>query len=399
MTSTDAPSRVALFPSQYAPHLGGVEELSAKLAAAIIAAGSTASVITHRWPSTLAARERIDGVEVSRVAFPMPTGSIGGVLRWLLAAPRSLATCVRHLRRSGASVVHVQCVSANALYAWLAARIVRVPLVVTLQGELTMDATGVYSQSFVLRRLLRHLLAHADAVTACSAQTLREAEQMMGVVTGRRGAVIYNGVDIAEFADDSPTPGTPHGRYVLGIGRLVAEKGFDVLLEAFAGITDGDVRLVIAGAGPQDAALREAADRLGIAARVDFVGRTDRPATVELFRNCTVFVLASRHEPFGIVNIEAMAAGAPIVATSVGGVPEFVEHRRNGLLVEAGDATAMRQAIVELLNDRSLSERLAAAGHGDVSRFEWSSIAGEYESIYRAVRSARRSRRRRRSRG
>jgi glycogen synthase len=383
-----APIRVALFPSQYAPHLGGVEELTARLARAIEAGGGVATVVAHRWPLSLPRAERIDGIQVSRLRFPMPSRSATGLLSFVLRFPLSLVTSVRLVRRCRADVVHVQCVSSNALYAWLAARFLRVPLVVSLQGELTMDADNVYEQSAVLRRLLRRLLSTADAVTACSAETLREAEQMMGVATGARGSVIFNGVDLREFEAHSTSRDGDHARSrrsILAIGRLVPEKGFDVLLQALATIDDPEVRLTIAGSGPQHDSLVELASTLDVADRVSFVGRTDRPATVALFQRSEVFVLSSRHEPFGIVNLEAMAGGAAIVATAVGGVPEIVGDRRNGLLIAPNDPTAMAAAIQELLDDDALRSRLVAAGIAEVTSFDWSAIADRYEDVYRLV--------------
>ena len=104
--------------------------------------------------------------------------------------------------------------------------------------------------------------------------------------------------------------------------------------------------------GPNGRRLERLADDLGLADRVRFLGATDRTADVSLFRGAEAFVLPSRHEPFGIVNLEAMAAGVPIVATAVGGVPEFVVDRETGLLVQPDDARATRELMNRLLSDR-----------------------------------------------
>ena len=96
------------------------------------------------------------------------------------------------------------------------------------------------------------------------------------------------------------------------------------------------------------------------------------------------------HEPMGIVNVEAMASGAPVVATRVGGVPEIVEHERTALLVAPEDPAALAAAIERVLRDPELAARLSAAGRAAAERFDWTAIAGQYRDIYRRVLASRR---------
>ncbi len=145
-----------------------------------------------------------------------------------------------------------------------------------------MDASGLYQRSMLMRRLLRFLLRHAEMVTACSHQTLSEAAEFTGVELGPRGSVIFNGVDVAAFRSSTP-PVDDVPPYLFGIGRLVREKGFDVLIDAFARLPSSDLRLVIAGEGPQRSELEAMAERVGVRERVSFVGRTDRAQTIHWF--------------------------------------------------------------------------------------------------------------------
>jgi glycosyltransferase involved in cell wall biosynthesis len=404
---TDAESavqRVLLASSAYSPSLGGVEELTAKLARTLIAAGVEARVSTMRWPTDLPALELVDGVEVWRHTFRAREGSIRQRAVAAATAPSTQARLTAQIREFAPDVIHVQCVSVSAGPHWVAAKKLGIPLVATLQGELTMDASRVYERSPTLRALLRDLLANADAVTACSRHTLEEAQEWFGAPLGERGRVIYNGVDVDELRGAEPMR---HPRpYVFALGRHVPQKGFDVLIEAHARrrsrARDGasseqrgdaarpaDVRgatdLVLAGEGPETAALRELAARLGVAGSVRFLGRADRNATAQWFRGASAFVLASRHEPFGIVTLEAMAAGVPVVATRVGGVPEFVHDGENGLLVAPDDPAAIAAALDRLAGDPDLSKRLAARASEDVEAFAWQRIAAQYRDVYAQV--------------
>lgn len=385
------PIRVLLVPSSYAPNLGGVEELTARLATALERHGDRVMVVTNRWPAEVRSTEVVGGIDVRRFPMELPARSISSVARFVGGFARSTVGLARVMRSFRPDVVHVQCVSTNGFYAGLAARVFRVPLVVTTQGELTMDAGGIYQKSTLLPRVMAHLLRTADAVTACSAQTLREAEQMFDIPTGRRGSVVFNGVELAEFVDVRESGGPTDEPYVFALGRHVREKGFDVLIRAMAMLDPQlSVRLVLAGDGERRSELEALAITEGVADRVVFVGRTDRPATARWFVGSRCFVLPSRHEPFGIVNVEAMASGAPVVATRVGGVPEIVEHERTALLVAPEDPAALAAAIERVLRDPELAARLSAAGRAAAEGFDWTAIAGQYRDIYRRVLASRR---------
>ncbi|MCU0309556.1 MAG: glycosyltransferase family 4 protein [Acidimicrobiales bacterium] len=341
------------------------------------------TVVTMRWPKSLAESEVIEGVPVRRVLFRTPEGRARH--RALARASRrgAVAQVVAHLRSVDAQLVHIQCVSPAAWFVAEAARRLDVPLVVTLQGELTMDATNVYGRSAFLRSTLLDLMGSADAVTACSQHTLDEAVAWSGIDLGDRGSVLYNGVEVAEF--DGPPVDEPARPYVLAVGRHVHQKGFDVLIDAFAQLVreqDFSWDLIIVGDGPEHRSLVDRAKGLGLGARVSFTGALGRSETVACFRASSLFVLPSRHEPFGIVSLEAMAAGKPVVATAVGGVPEFVADGETGRLVPPDDPEALVTA-VRWMHDHPVQ----AADFGEVGRqraasFDWSVIADEYQAVY-----------------
>jgi len=287
------------------------------------------------------------------------------------------------LRKHKIDLLHVQCVSANAHYASIASRALGLPLIVTSQGERTMDAQRVYEKSPFINKVLKRVLAEADRVTACSRDTLEDLERFTGKTFGARGSVIYNGVRLEDFegveAYRHPRP------YILGIGRHVKQKGFDVLIEAFAAAGLGSYDLLLAGDGPERVELERLARKVLIEAHVKFIGRADRATAVGLFRDCEFFVLPSRQEPLGIVNLEAMAAGKAVIASRTGGVPEIVTDGETGLLVAPGDAGALAGALRRLAGDGALRERLEAGGRERVKGFAWEAVAGSYRQIYESA--------------
>ncbi len=373
--------RVALMPSAFHPSLGGVEELTARLALEQQRNGGDPLVASMRWPRDLPVRETINGVPIWRGRFCLPEPDLRSIARFLRQAPVVTWSLTTALRRHKVDIVHVQCVSSNGLFAWLVASLLRVPLVVSLQGELTMDDAEVYSNSRTLPWVLRQLLRRAHAVTACSAHALAEAETFTGLTLGTRGTVIHNGVSLHEL--DTAVPEHRGRPYLLAIGRHVRQKGFDVLIEAFA-LTDLGLRhdLVIAGDGPERQRLEQLAVERGVAEAVVFVGRTDRVRTAALFRGCEVFVLPSRHEPMGIVNLEAMASAKPVIATRVGGVPEIVIDGETGVLVAADDPKALAEALMAVLDNPERCESMGRAGRSRAEQFDWSVIAARYDDVY-----------------
>lgn len=389
--------KIALFASAFHPHLGGVEELVRQLAHALERAGHNAIVVTERWPRTLPAEEDFEGLRVFRFPF---RARAGGSLPNQVRSAASLALTGPAIRRDIAAllgrervdVVHVQCVSNNAPYAQNAARRLGLPLVVTLQGELSMDATGLYQRSEGARALMRRTLTQADALTGCSGQTLQEAEDFLGQPFGSRGRVVFNGIRLADFENIAPEQ--RERPFILGIGRHVEQKGFDVLLRAHARLIERAREegaawpvpdLVLAGDGPMRPRLEQLRDELGLQGRAHLVGRADRPRTVALFKGCAFFVLPSRHEPMGIVNLEAMAAGRAVVASRVGGVPELVVEGQNGLLVPPDEPDALAKALWELSSRPEDAARLGKNGSERVRAFDWDAIAAQYVEVYQAA--------------
>lgn len=374
---------IAIFASAFYPHVGGVEELCRQLSLELMRKGHRVIILTNRWPRSLPEYEEVDGIPVYRLPFRVPDGSVKAHLSYHLTHQQICRQMLGILRKHAMDVLHVQCISSNGYYAMLAKQALGLPLVVTAQGELTMDATGLYQRSGYMRRTLRQILNVADAITACSRATLQELEEWYATPFGQRGCVIPNGIRLADFEDERPLE--ERRPFILGIGRMVPQKGFDLLVEGFKRAGIADMHLVVAGDGPELAVLKELAAASGLNGRVHFPGKADRQTAAALFRECVFFVLPSRHEPFGIVNLEAMAAGKAVLATRVGGVPEVVLDGETGILVPPEDVDALAEGIRRLAGDPALRERLGAAGRERARLFSWDAVTERYLEVYGKV--------------
>jgi glycogen(starch) synthase len=248
-----------------------------------------------------------------------------------------------------------------------------------------MDDHDIYEKSLALRLGLRAGLRQAATVTGCSEFVLADAATRFGL--NRWAAeVIYNGVD-RTTGPGGGAPAVVSTRYVLGLGRLVRKKGFDLLIRAFASISSAhpDVGLVLAGDGPERPELERLATALGLEERVLFLGRLDQPTVAAVMSGADAFVMPSRIEPFGIVVLEAWRAALPVIASRVGGASEFVDDGVSGLLVDPHDPLELGTAIDRLLRSRELRAGLGSEGHRRLRDFDWEVVADAYLRCYSAA--------------
>lgn len=375
-------------PSAYAPAIGGVEELTRQLALHLIEQGNRVEVWTHRHPPHLPNVEEIGGVVVRRFAMPLPGASVRSLAEFATGSPIALRRLIGAKRAFRPDVLHVQCFSGNGVYAAALSKVTRTPLVVTLQGETVMDDRDIYEHSASLRLGLRAGLRQAAAVSACSAFVLDDAVRRFGLPSGR-GVVVPNGVDTRADRLPEERLELPFSRFVLGLGRVVEKKGFDLLLNAFAEIArkHPGVGLVIGGQGTARVGLELQAAALGIENQVVFPGSLGRGQVAWVMRHAEVFVMPSRIEPFGIVTLEALAAGCPVIVSSQGGASEIVRAGIDGFVVNPFDRKSLVRSIETLLVDIALRERLSAYGRLRVQQFAWTAIADQYLELYERARS------------
>jgi phosphatidylinositol alpha-mannosyltransferase len=191
-------------------------------------------------------------------------------------------------------------------------------------------------------------------------------------------------VDIDLFGTAEPAAGLPPGRGVLWIGRLDPQKGFPVAVRAFERLAGelSDVSLVVVGDGPD----REAAGSLppGLRQRLRMVGTVPHTELPKYLSAADAFVApALGQESFGMVLIEALAAGVPVVASDIAGYREVVRDGVEGLLVPAGDSQALAAALHRVLTDGQLAQRLREAGRARALQFSWASVVDRIEAVYK----------------
>jgi glycogen synthase len=271
--------------------------------------------------------------------------------------------------------------------ARLAARMLRCPLVVTVHCSVGHTLAGRSIKARLLRRLggwiERTGLRRTDAVVVLTDRTA--AALRADGVPAERITVIPSGFDPALFAggreDVFPGLARPRIGYV---GRLAPQKRVDLLVRAFNRMA-GQAELVVVGDGPDRDLIRRLAAQSPAADRITLAGFVEHAAVPAVLASLDVLVLPSAYEEMGSVLTEAMAAGLPVVASDVGGIPEVVRPGETGLLVPPGDVDALAAALDRLVAEPPLRARLATGSRRRATDYAWPALAARVAAVYARV--------------
>ena len=369
---------IVIFSWFYLPFIGGAE-LFVKAITDRLGYRYRFVIVTARADRKLAAIDESERVSVVRVGlgnrsdkFMYPLFA----LKWALASGH-------------VDLVHAIMVNASAVAAYLFSKMKRVPTLLTLQEGDTEDYAREYLR--LLFPVYPRLHRTFDRIHAIS-RFLEQQAITYGADT-ETIRVIPNGVDTEVFrpgeSDASAKLRTRLGldgkRVVVSVSRLVPKNGLDTLVEAMPRLRreHPDVALVLVGTGLEKRHLESKADELGVSDAVVLVGEVPHEETADYLRLAHAFVRPSRSEGLGSAFLEAMASGVPVVATPVGGIPDFLDPEVTGLFCKPNDPESVAGAIGRLFTDHALSQNLRVGGLRLVqARYRWDQVADRIAAVY-----------------
>jgi rhamnosyl/mannosyltransferase len=382
--------RITQVVHNFYPVVGGIETYAYNLAKGLVDAGQTVKVYTARvpgWPR----RQVWQGIDVHRfraIARPFSYPFMPGI--------------IPALAHGNCDILHAHINSPMTVdFTAFASRLVGTPLVITYHADAVYTDIaekapafrGWLNQAYWLSRHLaagiaRHLIVTSPIYLESSRFLQRYRHKISVVPPCVDPFFLVSPQDTASAKQNLGY--AANDLLVLFVGRLVPYKGLRTLLRAFRHVRKRirSAQLAIVGSGPEQPVLEQLANQLGLADAVRFVGTLSRPRLREAYSACDLFVLPSlsRSEAFGIVLLEAMARGKPVVATHVGGIPYVVRQGQSGILVPPFDPIPLAEAISQLLNDPELRQRMGQAGRKRVlANFTREPVTMQLLEIYRKL--------------
>ena len=364
--------RLLYWTTLFLPDVGGMETLAAGLLPRLRALGHEIVVVASHGEHRLPDVTDFHGIPVHRFHFRSQVQArdlkrLARIQQEVADLKRSFQPDVVHLHSAPdpSAYFHLNTTRAHASRS----------LMTVHQKCSTFGVTG--RQDTLMGKLLRQ----ADWVSAVAAMILEELRTFVPEIR-ERSSVIHNGLE-ASTLPVTPLPFDPPR--ILVLGRLVPYKGVDLALEAFAEVARRFPRakLSIAGEGAERARLEQQATALRLTGNVEFMGLVDPEKVSELLNGATLLLMPSRTEGFPMTALEAMQRGRPIVATSVGGVPEAVMDGRTGLLVPPEDSQALASALLSLLDHPHTAKDMGEAGRlRQQAFFNLDNTARSYAALY-----------------
>jgi glycosyltransferase involved in cell wall biosynthesis len=387
--------RVLMFSYEYPPNLvGGLGRHVAELVPALAAQETNVHLVTPTLKQGTASIVVEDGVTVHRVYTPAL--SIDNIYAQVVEVNKVLEAYALQLKESF-DLIHVH----DWLTGFAGIALQRAwarPLIATIhatergrchghiRGDLEKAIDGVDQQ----------LIEQADHVVVCSRFMFNEVQSYFHTSTSRM-SVIFNGVNTADLRNGHKVDELltmrerciNRGQHIVfAVARLVYEKGMHQLVEAAPKILAQfpETQFVIAGKGPEAKVLKQRARQLGVVDHMDFVGFVSDEERNEYYQNACCAVFPSLYEPFGIVAIEAMALGCPVVVSDVGGLGEIVKHAHNGVTIYPNNADSVTWGVTHILADPKRAQEYAVTAFSDVEElYSWARIARLTRAVYRRV--------------
>lgn len=369
--------KIALVSDWYYPKVGGVAVHMHDLAVYLSRRGHEVDIITNNRKTGKEDELRVEGIDLVKVPGHVMEG-IGINMTVFARNAHSLQPILEKY-----DVVHGQhAFTPLALKAVSFARKAGKGALLTTHSvnfensrALKMIAKGAFPY-------FKYYLKNPHRIIAVS----KASKEFIKKFTDVPVDIIYNGISLERFKDDWDKESLKselgvEGPMILYVGRIEPRKGVGTLISAMKNING---RLVVVGNGSTLPLLREKARHLGVLDRINFMGHVEYNRLPQLYGASDVFVLPSLSEAFGIVLLEAMASGVPVVGTSAGGIPEILDGC--GMVVQPGNADELADAINLLLDNQNLAGKLGRLGRRRVERlYDWRIIAEKIESTYMEV--------------
>lgn len=357
---------------EFPPLGGGGAKVVYGLSNEIVRLGHEVDLVTMGYRS-LPSYENVNGVNVHRVPCFRKSESICYTHEMASYVFLAVPTVLRLVRRRNYNINHSHFVFPDSVISYIVNKLVKLPYIITAHGS---DVPGYNPDRFKLEHKLLsplwNMVVNASSQIICMSENLKSLFQL---VSNKEVTIIPNAIVESRF-----NPNRVKYKRILVVSRMFDRKGIQYFIRALSGLNTG-FEVHIVGDGPYLEALKRLSNELGVKAR--FYGWLDNTSKelLELYETSSISVFPSESENFPIVLLEAMAAGMAIITTKDTGCAEVVGD--TAILVEPRDSLAIKEALIELMNNPGLCKELGKNARKRVENsFNWNSIAMTYSNLY-----------------
>lgn len=365
-------------PVRFYPFIGGVESHVYYLSRKLVEQGHDVTVICANEPNRKK-EDTVDNVVVKRLSY------IGKIANTNITPNLPL-----QLLQEEFDIIHTHLPTPwSADWSAMAAKLKRKPLVVTYHNDIVGGGVANYIAKFYNATSLKLLLGAAGKIILTQPNYLKFSPHLRKrSKSPEKFEIIPNGVDINEFKPLKTQKEKNSVFFLSVLNKYHRYKALDYLLKALVLVKKEfiDVKLMIGGEGELLEYYRVMARTLDLENNVEFHGFIPQEKLVEYYNKCNVFVLpsiSSSQEGFGIVLLEALACGTPVIGTEIVGVASDVKEHNAGIIVPPKDSEALGKTIIELLRDADLAREMGIRGRALVaSEYTWKSVAAKTLAVY-----------------
>ena len=380
--------KICMLSWEFPPRIvGGIARHCCSLTRALAQRGHEVNLVTLEFPGA-SAYEEMDGVKIHRV--PIELGH-PHFLTWVLLFNHFIEKRAAKLcREEKPDIIHAHdwLVSPSAISL---KHSLNVPLILTMHSTETGRALGLHSpDSFAIDGLEWWATYEAHRIIVTSGAMKKEVRDHFGLPMEKL-VTIPNATDLKRFEVSVDRQSVrrkyllPHEKMVLFVGRLTPQKGVKYLIQAVPLVLrhHSGAKFVVVGEGWLRDSLENLARSIGYLGKILFTGFLPEHALTEIMVSADVLVVPSIYEPFGIVALEGMAAGTPVVVTQTDGLAEIVKHGQTGLLVYPRNPESIAWGVEQILSNPSYAQRLVNNARGEVRKtYNWDVIAEKTIRVY-----------------
>lgn len=368
--------RILILTTRYFPHIGGVETVVDNLANEFVKSDNEVAILTSKVSNSLVDVENklevVNRIKIKRIWMAIPR-SISGFLIFPIRFILSLIKINKFLKQFTPEVVNVHFLDDIAIYTWcLSLMNKNLPIIVNIHG----NDLHIFNKKWAYKYFIKSILNNCKKIIVNSSYMKNEVLAVFPNLE-QKLEVIPNGLNIDKIREIEPKSYFDKD-YIFFVGRFVYKKGIDILIKAFAKANILDLNLLVEGHGETYDEITRLATNLNLQDKIVFTkGNLTNEEKIAYMKGSIFGVMPSRVEPFGIVALEFMAAGVPLIASRTGGLEDILRNG-SGLFFENENVDDLAEKISYLYINNEARDKMIKSQHMDIVHYTWHNISKEY---------------------